>query len=143
MVTPEEADAVIDNWTPPLNEVEQMRIARDFIQIYFNLFEVEEVPQDAVEQLVLAFMPALGKMVERRHNGAYREVWKRFGWRGALYESRKNIERLWNSWWLAEPSSTDPAVDLLNYTGFFLRAVEDLNEWGEIGGPSQTSSDVG
>ena len=95
----------------------------------------EEVSDDAVYQLTDAFMPAIGIMVER---GQLRgELWRQSGWRGALYEARKKLERLWRSWWTGDRTDQDSALDLLNFTGFFIRASMEQREpeWGVYGEP--------
>lgn len=112
--------------------------ALEFLGAMFGI-PPDSIPDDAVEQLLDAFLPALQIMVERAGNQGYNGLWRQFGWRGVLYECRKNMGRLWAGYWLSdEGGSKDHAVDLLNYVGFFLRGrQENLPEWGEIGAPSR------
>lgn len=93
-----------------------------------------EPTEDAIEQLYFAFTPALRIMCER--GGLRGEIWRQSGWRGALYESRKKMERLWYSWWQGDRSDEDSAVDLLNFIGFYLRSRHEEDGWGRYGEPS-------
>jgi hypothetical protein len=108
--------------------------ARSFIAQYCGV-EESEVPEDAVYQLVDAFMPSIRIMVDR--HSLRGSMWMESGWRGALYEARKKLGRLWLSWWNGDKTDTDSAADLLNFVGFFIRAVmykpveEEWGEWGK------------
>ena len=111
--------------------------AKTFISNYTGT-TVDNIPNDAVYQLLDAFMPAIRIMVDRSNLRG--ELWQQSGWRGALYEARKKMERLWRSWWLGDQTDDDSALDLLNFTGFFIRAATDKYEepWGMYGAPGST-----
>jgi hypothetical protein len=89
--------------------------------------------EDAVEQLALAFTPALVIMCER--GGKRGQIWRQSGWRGALFEARKKLERLWYMDWVQSRPDPDSAVDLLNFIGFYMRSRDDDKAWGEYGEP--------
>jgi hypothetical protein len=93
---------------------------------------------DAVNQMLEVFLPATALMCGR--SSLRGEIWKQSGWRGALYESRKKMHRLWYSWWEGDGADDDSALDLLNYVGFSMRARKaGIPAWGEYGDPSDLS----
>ena len=91
--------------------------------------------QDAVEQLVEAFLPAVAVMCDRAPLRG--SIWRQSGWRGSLFEARKKMHRLWYSWWEGDGADYDSAIDLLNFTGFAMRARQQgISAWGIYGDPS-------
>lgn len=60
--------------------------------------------------------------------------WKQSGWRGALFDSRKKMDRLWQEFMINEepPPDLDSALDLLNFVAFFVRGRANNIEgtWG-------------
>ncbi len=54
------------------------------------------------------------------------ETWKDSGWRGALFDIRKKVDRLWNEFMVQPypPEDFDSAYDAINFLGFFIRARE-------------------
>lgn len=91
---------------------------------------------DAVNQLIHGFLPALRIICERNHdpNGA---TWKMGGLRGQLFEMRKKSDRLWYRAWLRGIPDEDSANDMINYGGFYIRALGlGLTQWGEWGDPT-------
>lgn len=81
------------------------------------------------------FLEALVVYSER--NVEYKDSWMRMGWRGMLVRIRERSERLWDSLWDTSPvlvppdiSALDDAIDLINFTGFLVRAVRDGNRDG-------------
>ena len=94
-----------------------------------------EPSDDAVAQLTEVFLPAVALMCGRAPLRG--QIWTQSGWRGALYEARKKMHRLWYSWWEGDGSDDDSALDLLNYLGFSIRARNaGISAWGEYGEPS-------
>jgi len=79
------------------------------------------------------FVEAFRIFVERseRHG----DSWKQSGWRGALFDSRKKMDRLWQEFMVNDepPRDLDSALDLLNFVAFFVRGrthgVEGTWEW--------------
>ena len=60
--------------------------------------------------------------------------WKQSGWRGALFDSHKKMDRLWQEFMINEepPPDLDSALDLLNFVAFFVRGRANNIEgtWG-------------
>jgi len=111
-------------------ESKDYRLAKAYLQA--NGLEPSD---DAVAQLVDAFLPAVALMCGR--SSLRGEIWRQSGWRGALYEARKKMHRLWFSWWEGDGSDDDSALDLLNYVAFSMRArTYGIQPWGEYGDPS-------
>ncbi len=89
----------------------------------------------SVEQLAV-LMEAFAIFQER--NGRYRDEWRRTGWRGALFETRKKVSRVWQCFWTGA-STKDPAMlyddvfDAINFMIFFVRLHRDGGDadWGE------------
>lgn len=96
----------------------------------------EEVPNDRVSKILIAmdmednlenrsqvtvFVDTLSIFRERskRHSG----VWKDSGWRGALFDTRKKTDRLWNEFMVSDnpPEDLDSAYDAINFLAFFIR----------------------
>jgi hypothetical protein len=87
---------------------------------------------DAVGQLVEVFVPCLTIMTERGYDPDGL-TWRTAGRLGALADMRKKFFRLWERLWILGQRHDDSAYDLINYTGFCLRA--DKERWGEWGEP--------
>lgn len=59
------------------------------------------------------------------------KVWKASGWRGMLVDMRKKLDRAWFKFWdrdagvplVTDDASLDSAIDLINFTAFFIRQV--------------------
>lgn len=97
--------------------------------------EVTDEHVDQFTPMVRAFRIYIDR--EQRHQ----EVWRRSGWRGMLVDLRKKLDRLWGEWWnwdhdtsderkRPEQSDLDSALDIINYTAFFIRQAEDGNRDG-------------
>lgn len=88
---------------------------------------------DAVNQLIEAFLPALAIMCQRSTiydaNGG---SWKAMGWRGLLIEMHKRWKRIRISAWKHNKFNSNDAVDLINYTGYYLRQKHQGNPFGEM-----------
>lgn len=76
------------------------------------------------------FLLALAIYDER--NEHYKDNWKPMGQRGMLIRIRERSERLWYKLWPAPPETdytafkapaVDDAVDLINFAGFLVRAL--------------------
>jgi hypothetical protein len=95
---------------------------------------------DAVEQMVEAFLPALRIICERGFdpNGG---TWRDAGWRGLLHEIRKKNTRLHHRSWLRGLFDWDSATDLINYAGFYVRLKNQGAPWGNLGEPGSLSDD--
>lgn len=82
------------------------------------------------------------------------DLWKRYGWRGALHEARVACERAWVRWFSAEPVTVDvrrfgdsepehlnavpdlavdELLDTINYAAMAIRAIEEGNRDGTAG----------
>ena len=79
--------------------------------------------EDHQEQLGV-FLQAFEIFVERteRHG----DTWKASGWRGALFDMHKKMDRLWNEFMVSDspPEDVDSALDLINFAAFFVRAQQ-------------------
>ena len=95
-----------------------------------------DMTDDAVDQLVDAFLPALRIMCERGYDpdGA---TWRESGWRGTLTDIRKKFTRLWFRGWRRGRYDPDSAIDLINFCGFYYRLHNEGKPWGEWGEPEQ------
>jgi hypothetical protein len=103
-----------------------------------NFFDMEApIDRDIIDQLMYGFMPSIQVMVSRfnKRGGG----WRQSGWKGALFETRKKLERLWLSCWVnGDCDDKDSAVDMLNFAGFFIRGkLYGLEPWGEYGQPKE------
>lgn len=82
-------------------------------------------------QQLRVFAEALKIYAER--NKRYKDSWKDFGWRGMLHDIYKKTHRLWKAWWSGDEQDRgdyDDAIDLMNFSAFFIRAVKSNNEKG-------------
>lgn len=100
-----------------------------------------EISETNREQMAV-FLDAMTIFQER--NARYGDLWKEYGWRGNLLHVQSKAARVRRVWWdghrIQVPdlgtavdhlqSDLDDAYDLLNYTVFFIRNVEDGNELG-------------
>jgi hypothetical protein len=93
-------------------------------------------PTDATTVAQLrVMMEAFAIFVER--NGRYRDEWRRTGWRGAMFEMRKKISRVWQVFWAGKATKApdllyDDALDAINFTCFFIRLHREAGpDWGE------------
>jgi hypothetical protein len=72
----------------------------------------------------------------QERNAGHRDVWKESGWMGMLVDIRKKADRLWVQYNAYEPdedvtqADLDSALDLLNFTAFFIRQVRNNNRNG-------------
>lgn len=92
---------------------------------------------DAVEQLADAFIPCLQIICERGYHpgGA---TWRRAGRKGLVREILKNTDRIHDKDWLGNIHDADSGHDLINYAGYYTRALEEgLDNWGFWGEPAQ------
>jgi hypothetical protein len=70
-------------------------------------------------------------------NGRYNDEWRVTGWRGALFELRKKVSRVWRVFWKGTGSKPehilyDDALDAINFIVFFIRLHREAGpEWGE------------
>lgn len=92
-----------------------------------------------IEQMTI-FIEAMLLYTER--NARYSDVWRATGWRGAVYDIYKKARRLFQQFWDPETQAptgernvihgkvTDDAFDLINFAAFFIRGVDEQNEWG-------------
>jgi hypothetical protein len=98
---------------------------------------------DAISQLVEAFLPALRIMCRRGYDPDG-ETWREGGWRGLLHEIRKKTARLMHRSWLGGRFDPDSALDLVNYAGMYYRLKNAGAPWGALGEPGsvETIDDV-
>lgn len=84
------------------------------------------------------FLEAL-KIYQDR-NEEYRDNWRRYGWRGCLYDLRRKVERAWDRLWSIKPGDNDSwerpdddLLDVINYAAITARAIQEGNRDGEGG----------
>jgi hypothetical protein len=89
---------------------------------------------DAVGQLLEVFVPCLRIMCERGYDptGA---LWRKAGILHMIGDVRKKFERLWYRTWTLGIRHDDSGFDLINFTGFVLRADPD-SRFGDSGEPA-------
>lgn len=67
----------------------------------------------------------------RERNLQHQDVWKESGWMGMMVDMRKKMDRLWKQYTayrsdeMVAQEDLDSALDLLNFTVFFIRQVRD------------------
>ena len=93
-----------------------------------------EPTPDTVDQLVDVFLPCL-RIMSKRGYDPEGGTWRAAGWRGQLYEMRKNVERIWQRSWFGNRGFQDAGLDLINYTGFYIRGLSGP-AWGTWGEPA-------
>jgi hypothetical protein len=81
---------------------------------------------DAERDHALVLCEALEIYGER--NATRKDNWRKQGWRGPLYDLRDKVERVWDTFWNAEPETADGAdmddvLDSINYAAILVRAV--------------------
>lgn len=99
---------------------------------------------DAIAQLADAFLPALGIMCGRNPDGTGRTIydiegktWRAEGWRGMLWKMADKYGRIWFFGWKRGLFHLDSALDLLNYTGYYVRLAHRGKAWGKRGKPGK------
>jgi hypothetical protein len=97
---------------------------------------------DAVDQLVVAFIPALKVICERGYHPEG-NTWREAGWRGVLTDIRKKSNRLWYRSWIKGGFDEDSATDLINFAGFYKRLRNQGPEWGTWGPPGGKEDPMG
>jgi hypothetical protein len=102
-------------------------------KVFLESIGLDPTP-DTIDQLALAFVPALRIISERGYdpNG---KSWRECGWRGQVYEIIKRCKRLMFNSWSNNRFDANNAVDLINYAGFYLRMKNIGRPWGEWGDP--------
>lgn len=78
-----------------------------------------------------AYLEAFEIFLDR--NKRHRAGWRVAGVTGILVDIRKKCERLWNEFVLGDeyPDDIDSALDLMNYTAFFIQAHHEEKETGK------------
>jgi hypothetical protein len=111
---------------------------RDAAYSYLQDCGLDPTP-DAVGQLTEVFLPCLRIMCERGYDPKG-STWRKAGRLAVLADVRKKFERLWERAWIKGKRHDDSALDLINYTAFYLRADRDRwGEWGEPGIPDDAA----
>jgi len=103
-------------------------------RLFMEELLMEPTP-DAVDQMLLVFVPCLRIMCERPwdpHGG----TWKKSGLFGALTDVRKKFERFWERTWIHGKRHDDSGFDLINFVGFAMRADPE-SRWGTWGEPGR------
>lgn len=113
---------------------------REYCKVFMESLGMTPTP-DAIDQLLLAFVPALRIMIERGYdpNGA---TWREGGWRGILHEMRKKMSRLWFYSWIHGTFHADSGLDMINYGGFYVRLACSGMPWGSWGEPGSGGAGV-
>jgi hypothetical protein len=77
---------------------------------------------------------------------SYGDQWKRYGWRGALFNLRRKAERAWHTMFNEDPEHTivlahkcDDLLDVINYAAMAMQMAEESNrdgvpEWWNVQG---------
>lgn len=83
-----------------------------------------------VEQMDV-FREAL-ELFEQRNNSddGYSDLWKEYGWEDSLVHMRSKLRRVEQRFRNLTSQDLDDALDLLNYTVFFIRNVRAANPNG-------------
>lgn len=101
-------------------------VTRDIEKLMCEHFGLE--PNMGNRQYMSGLLMAAEIYAERgqRHG----DVWKDSGWKGMLFDMHKKMDRLWNEYMVSEkpPSDLDSAVDLINYTVFFILGKINNND---------------
>jgi hypothetical protein len=118
---------------------------RDLVRIIREKGEIslgDPAPKDDALRAIIDQEAIMERAIEvyRDRNVHYRDNWRRMGWRGMLFRIRERAERAWDALWDADPEGpqlqTDDLIDLINFCGFAIRAIEDGNRdgswWGEM-----------
>jgi hypothetical protein len=87
---------------------------------------------DAVGQLVEVFIPCLRIIIEHDWD----ELWRKGGLLSVMDDVYKKFERYWLRTWNQGKRHDDSGFDLINFTGFSLRA-DPHSRWGERGEPAR------
>jgi hypothetical protein len=116
-----------------INDIDRQRIEK-FLYMLGYTEPNTPVDESQVEQLAV-LLEAFAVFVER--NKRYRDVWKKSGWKGSLFDIRKKVTRMWSVFWHGHPDEKakecDDAIDSINFAAFFVRNVRDNNELGDWG----------
>lgn len=48
--------------------------------------------------------------IYNQRDGSYGNQWKKYGWRGALFNARRKVERAWAIWWDAVVDTAEISV---------------------------------
>ena len=112
---------------------------RESARNFLRAVGLENVPDDAVGQLLHAFVPALRVMCEREAEQKYSPegaVWRKAGWRAQLQQVFRQIDRInWLAWMHDRPAENE-TIDAINALGFFHRGRADgIPRWGTWGEP--------
>lgn len=100
-----------------------------------GFFEDETMLKETDVQQFAVFMEAY--MIFRERNGRYNDEWRVTGWKGALFELRKKVSRVWRVFWKGTATKPDhllydDALDAINFIVFFIRLHRENGlPWGE------------
>lgn len=95
-------------------------------------FDKNSPAAKAIRETSEVLEEALGIYVDRFPK--YRDNWRRYGWRGSLFNLRRKVERAWDLFWDAEENGTEDVDDLLDvivYAATTIRALREHNRDGE------------
>lgn len=95
---------------------------------------------DAVGQLAGPFATALEIICTRGYTDADQDpdetpFWLARGWKGIVHDILDNALRLKHFSWNQNKFYPNGALDIINFSGFYLRAGNKRKRWGEIGEP--------
>jgi hypothetical protein len=105
-------------------------------EAFMRTMDMEPTP-DAVGQLLEVFVPCLRIMCDRGYDPTG-GLWRKAGVLGIIWDVRKKFERLWYRTWTLGIRHDDSGFDLINFTGFLLRADPD-SRFGDAGEPAGAS----
>lgn len=89
--------------------------------------------------MILAIVEEAARIARKRQE-QYGDHWRKYGWRGALFNLRRKAERAFDHWWNRESArahSPEPDVDdlfdAIIYAAIAIAAIREENRDGEGG----------
>jgi hypothetical protein len=110
-----------------------MARTRGQLEQALSILGFREDDQKYLANALDVFAFALEIMDERQEK--YGDGWKKWGWRGQLIKMKDKERRVWSTFWKKgdKTADLDDAIDLLNYTAFFImgitRDIEGEVDW--------------
>jgi hypothetical protein len=120
-------------------DLEHDEHARDAAFDYMRKVGLDPNP-DAIGQLAGPFTAALEIICTRGYADADADpdeipFWQARGWKGIVHDIYDNALRLRYFSWKQNRFYENGAVDIINFSGFYLRAKNRCSRWGEMGEP--------
>lgn len=82
--------------------------------------------------------------VHHQREKKYKSMFKRYGWRGCLFQARCSLERAWEVFWPArddhaKQENVDDLIDTINYCAMAIQEIRARNRDGWWGYPDGQS----